>query len=321
MENNYRFNQCWNLFQKWHRNRIEMHCIELALPIKDYMEYPIEWNRSMPLFQYLQQIFKLYQQEVKSWLNENRKTDCIIDIEKIQNVCNLIIGIIKEEMLIDIPILPRADGCSNKMIDLWNLLCLENYVSNESLKGKEFFRLRKGQGLFSEVDFYHTPYDKFYLCGSCRFTPAGVPSLYLGYSKEVCMREVSSHDATIAKFKGISDYEFSIMDLTFRNQQKEIGNEMFYLWPILAACYVAVPRDEDVNCVNYKEEYVFPQALMKYVVCTKRIDGVKYYTCRNKNLNPAKNTDCNLALFAHYGKYNYDMDLMNKFAISDIHNI
>lgn len=318
MEQNNNVNTCWNQFQKWHRNRIEMHCIELALPIKDYMEYPIEWNRSMPLFQYLHQIFTLYRQEVKSW---NSKADCTIDIEKIQNVCNLIIGIIKEEMLINIPLFPGANGCSNKMIDLWNLLCFENYVTTENLRDKEFFRLRKGRGLFSEVDFYHTPFDKLYLCGSCRFTPAGVPSLYLGYSKEVCMREVSSHDATIAKFKGISDYEFLIMDLTFRNQQKVIDNEMFYLWPILAACYVAVPREEDVDCVNYKEEYVFPQALMKYVVCRKGIDGVKYYTCRNKNLNPIKNTDCNLALFAHYGEYHHDMHLMGQFAISDIQNI
>ena len=329
------------------------------------MEFPIAWDRSRPLVEHLYYIYKAYCKELKDFSNidDDIRKDC-------KTICENILWIIAKSMNIinkgdtnDETIKTKFDKIYKKLkFDPKPLYTLREEKEQSEEKTKEederkerpiiLYRLRAQKNLFMHEDFYHVPFDKLYLSNTERFSAMGYPCLYLGYSAEDCLFELEKKKGTIAEMK--LNGKLMILDLTLPplGTQRKI-NDMFLLWPLLAACYVAPPRSLHAN---FKEEYVFPQQLTRYLLeegipkdekNTERVkvDGIRYYSCRKKDLDPQKEDYMNLVLFTNMDKKKnrkkplqdenticspvdfsilsnrYDMNLMNKFEITKIYTV
>lgn len=293
----------FNAFIDWHRNRLyESQLIE---PIVDYFEFPILWTRSRPLLLHLFFIYKAYLNEVKTFLSDYR-LDVNADnfCDDIQIICNEIIASLSDSYS-----MKERNAEAHLCSVIKKIGILELFASKENqdiVSSKTFYKIRPDQkDLVCKTDFLHIPFNKRYLASQQRFSAMALPCLYLGFSKEVCIAEVGK-SGTIAEFE-IND-SLNIIDLTLPNENdNEDKFYMFKLWPLLAACYVAVPRELDHGKkINFKEEYLFPQLLTRIFIerrgnCAddyKRIDGICYYSCRNRELDPKLDTYKNLVLFA-----------------------
>lgn len=182
------------------------------------------------------------------------------------------------------------------------------------------YRARDGVNWTQEEDFYHIPFNKTYLCKSCRFSIAGYPSLYLGYSKDVCKKEVRGKACSCIELE--LQNEISVIDLTWDAKFINSKNPSSFLqaYPIIAACYV-VPffcKTMNKECSdilqNFKEQYIFPQFVTMFVKRNFNVNGIRYFTTRDENLNPDVDKDKNIALFPKYSpNILYDTDLINNF--------
>ena len=330
----------------------------------DYMEFPIAWDRSRPLIEHLYYIYKAYCKELKDFSN----IDEVVQ-EECKTICENILWIIARAMNLISKDNKNNETIKSKFDEIFNKLkpygWKERFIelagnkgdSGNSSKTLTLYKLRQEKHLFAHNDFYHVPFDKLYLSNTERFSAMGYPCLYLGYSAEDCLFELEKKKGTIAEMKLIA--KLKILDLTMPplGTQRKI-NDMFLLWPLLAACYVAPPRSLHAN---FKEEYVFPQQLTRYLLekgipkdekNTERVkvDGIRYYSCRKKDLDPQKEDYMNLVLFTKMHEDNsnednsnkeerqenetlhspvpfstlmkrYDMNLMNKFEITKIYTV
>ncbi len=306
-------------FLEWHVDRIR----QAPFPGNpfDYMEFPIAWDRSRPLIEHLHYIYKAYCKELKDFgiIDEGVQEEC-------KTICESILSAMAELMHY------KKGNPIDKLNIIHKKLDFKKYLRILRRNNRPFFRMRAERNRTSEKDFYHVPFDQLYYSKSYRFSVMGHPCLYLGYSKEVCFAEMESTEGSIAEFKirGINT-EFKIMDLTLVNIKN--SNDMFRIWPVLAACYVAPPRSEKEV---FKEEYIFPQLLTEYIMTKLKVEGLMYYSCRNKELNPLEETYVNLVLFSKMQasgyedlcclnnipmlKPKYDETLMGKLKIERIYN-
>lgn len=175
------------------------------------------------------------------------------------------------------------------------------------------YRMRSKTDIKEKEEFYYLPVSMRHKCSSERFSIAGYPCLYLGYSKKDCMTEVSN----IGSIIGLSlkeNVNINVLDLAFYYQQKERKDFVNYLkaWPLIAACYM-VQCNERAKDASFKEEYIIPQMLtayLKHKYNELNIDGICYYSVRNENLNPQGEGEVdyrNLVLFP----YNNDVNEEN----------
>lgn len=254
----------------------------------DTLEFPIRWDRSIPLLQHLYYIFTYYTEELEEF---NKKDNELTQtcLTEVRDICNWVLNSIRCAR-------QWETGAVAKLLE--NIKELIKNCTFEIDKNTDFYRLRNEEGLTSKNNFMHVPFDKLHLCNSMRFSMPGEPCLYLGYTKDVCRKELAKPTGgSMGHFK--TKEELKVVDLTLYEQAdtdtkiKTKTIDMFKLWPILAACYVA-PEET----ANFKEEYVFPQIIMK-LIKDQNIDGIRYYTCRNRNLDPSSTDYMNVALFAN----------------------
>ena len=59
-----------------------------------------------------------------------------------------------------------------------------------------FYRMRRDEDKQEKKEFYHLPVSLRYLCASERFSIAGYPCFYIGYSKADCKVEISQKGST-----------------------------------------------------------------------------------------------------------------------------
>ena len=190
-----------------------------------------------------------------------------------------------------------------------------------------YYRARKG--MFDKAkELFHVPSTKNYLCQSFRFSESGYPALYLSASKEGCKVEIPGK-ATIAKFL-LRNVEktFHFLDLTFLNLQNNELNvtknqkELHLMWPIIACCYILTHWDSNNqrqdNAIRfYKEEYIFPQLLSRFLRETALVDGIKYFTVRDELLDPSNDDKTDYVFFTkQYDKNGLDEILSSKFDIN-----
>lgn len=266
----------WDAFMRWHVGRYFLNRAK-GIVTYDSLEFPIRWDRTIPLHQHLFYIFKYYIDEIQIFNNAND------NINRVKNICDCVL---KSYML-------ALHGHMDQAVDtLSNLLNWRNYIKTIQQK-TDLYRLRPDkENLKGKNDFFHVPFDKIYLCNSMRFSMPGEPCLYLGYSKDVCYRELGKdRGGSLGHF--VTKEEIPVVDLTLNALEKENEN-MFELWPILAACYVA----SDIRDANFKEEYIFPQILMNFIKKMDSVIGLRYYSCRKADLNPLSEEYMNIALFA-----------------------
>lgn len=205
---------------------------------------------------------------------------------------------------------------------------IEKMFPHETVsEGRTFYRMRATGGLHAAEDFYHIPYDKIHLSKSERFSIAGYPCLYLGYSKHVCELEISKGSDSIAKFV-LKEPIGNVLDLTLgqaggmRSMPEE---QLVKVFPLIAACYI-VPFYSSINGNEnrpdisfFREEYIIPQLLTAYLREKETYNGIIYYSVKDPNLKTdgvGEDDLRNIVLFTNHGNESYDKDLMRKFEIT-----
>lgn len=189
-----------------------------------------------------------------------------------------------------------------------------------------FVRQRDTKGLTSVKEFYHVPFDKINLCKAQRFSIAGYPCFYIGYSLDVCKAEIGNEGTYVKLYlKDDLKEKIRVVDLTWTTQDYSSCSleDDLKSWPLIASCYVVPFWCKSQNkvctdiCINFRQEYIIPQLYTLYIKNNiKDAIGLRYYTVRNENLTYGKHEYMNIVLYPKYDREkqcNYDMDLMNMF--------
>lgn len=214
--------------------------------------------------------------------------------------------------------------------EMTKVLEIDDYFIQTELKSQNppnrFYRARSGINWTQKEDFYHIPFNKTYLCKSYRFSIAGYPSLYIGYSKEVCKKEVREKECSCIELTQRENLH--VVDLTWACKDAKLGLTTFLqAYPLIAACYI-VPFfckhlgkecPDVIEKQTFKEQYIFPQFVTMFIKKHFGVDGIVYYTTRDENLNPLKDIDKNIALFPRYAdNILYDQELIDKFTWDNV---
>lgn len=282
--------ESWNCFMEFHRERFcDMRAKGIAS--RDTLEFPIYWDRAVPVLEHLFYTYRYYLSEIKDFVAEKGDND-IIEVDKIRDICDCILNAYNKA---------KKWKTESAVDTLKNSIYIKDILSScihTITQDTDLYRLRGDRdNLFRKNDFMHVPFDQIYLCNSMRFSLPGEPCMYLGYSREVCRIELGMKEGgSMGHFK--TKEKFNVIDLTLNCQRNSFAN-LFELWPVLAACYITPPD----RIGSYKEEYVFPQVIMQYIKDSfSDIKGIRYYTCRNPDLDASSEEYLNVALFAKQKK-------------------
>lgn len=231
---------------------------------KSILNFPLHVPVGVSIEDFLDDIFRKY----RKLLTEQEETICNERLELRQSY-----KILKKDVeIVCSNILDALYYYKNgKLIKAYNRI--KNAVNKgflqeieENSKDIVFYRMRGELGKKDEKDFYHIPFDKLYLTDSFRFSMAGFPCLYIGYSEDVCKREIRKDGSMIKLKLKDNSKPLSLIDLTWYESDKEI-NLFLVSWPLIAACYIlpnyCCPNNKICSKVDqkFKEQYVIPQLL------------------------------------------------------------
>ena len=273
---------------------------------KDVLWLPVQVPQDVSVLKMLEDLFFKYKRLVRWYKYFD---DC--DKEFVDYICNTIICVLEKYLTGDVI---EAYEMFRKMMDKYG----DSFPFKSVETGITFYRMRRDMDLTKKEQFYHIPTTMRDKCSSERFSIAGYPSFYVGYSKNDCFVEISKMGSMI----GVSVNErnsIKVLDLTFSKEQ-ENGEELdafLKAFPLIASCYVVMTNSVDTEKAKFREEYIIPQMLTSYLKHQNKYDGICYYSVRNENLDPlgrCENDYRNLVLFPNLNsKEDYDMNLMNKF--------
>lgn len=285
----------------------------------DVLYLPLHVPMGISLLQFMQDFFYKY----ISLLNDNNKILVECGIKDVSSITKIVSEFRDAYLKMHNEIL--SGNANTAYDDMENFLKEEYFIKTkiDSNNSPTLYRARTGNNYTQKEDFYHIPFNKTYLCNSYRFSIAGYPTLYLGYTKEVCKKEIRGKEGSCIEMalKG----EFDIIDLTWDNTSKKSASVFLCAYPIIAACYVVPFFCKHLNkeCTEiypkYKEQYIFPQFITMYIKRHLGVKGIKYFTTRDDNLDPSKNDSKNLALFPQYTSNGlYDMELIDRFVFGKV---
>ena len=287
----------------------------------DVLYLPLHVPVGIPILQFMKVFFEKY----KSLLNDSKAIlkDCGIDdvgdiIEKVEKFQDAYVHM-HEKILSG-----EANEAYQEMESILNSNEGKEYFITTEIKQQELplrlYRARTGINWTQKEDFYHIPFNKVYLCNSFRFSIAGYPSLYLGFSPEVCKKEVRGKDCSYIELTLTNTLR--VVDLTWDTKHITSKSTSAFLqaYPIIAACYV-VPfycKNMKKECPEvlqtFKEQYIFPQYVTMFIKKYLGVEGIIYFSTRDEDLDPSKDNDKNIALFPKYdGNSPYDEGLIHKF--------
>ena len=274
--------------------------------------FPLQVPQNVSMYNFLEDTFKKYLILIKKEDFGSSK----VDVEVVRGVMNGILDVLKIHQTGDV--IKAYKTFETMMNTYYNYSRLP---SIELREGYTFYRMRANKhNLKDKKEFYHLPINKRYRCSSRRFSIAGYPCLYLGYSKNVCLTEISSNgtmcglELTKGQIKGLK-----ILDLSFGEGQNKNKDDVNFImaWPLIASCYIVMANEQINRDSIFREEYIIPQMLTAYLRHTTDFDGIRYYSTRNEELNPYghdENDFRNVVLFTKgYSTDGYDMELINKF--------
>ena len=153
-----------------------------------------------------------------------------------------------------------------------------------------FYRYRNKKNIkCQEQDFYHIPFSMRYAVSTQRYSFPGLPCLYLGSSKKVCLLESKTElkNIAIASINYTSKKNNKIFDLTniflkiINNQDSLCTSEWLRCIPLYLICSTYIDY-EKLN-VSFKQEYIFPQLLLEYIINESTLSensviGLKYFS-------------------------------------------
>jgi len=267
---------------------------------------------------FMKDFFEKYKSLINDYSENLKELGVSVD-GVIKNVCNFRDAYIQMHEAI------LAGDADEAYKDMAKVLNSDNYFIETEIKSQEapilFYRARSGINWTQKEDFYHVPFNKTYLCNSYRFSIAGYPSLYIGYSKEVCKKELRGKDCSCIELT--QEKDLHVIDLTWTMKDAKPGLTTFLqAYPVIAACYVVpffcknLGREcpDVIEKQTFKEQYIFPQFVTMFIKKKFDVDGIIYFTTRDENLTPSKDNDKNIALFPKYNENClYDNDLIRKF--------
>lgn len=203
-----------------------------------------------------------------------------------------------------------------------------------------YYRMRSGLGHHENIDFYHIPFDKLYLTDSYRFSMPGFPCLYIGYTENVCKREIRKDGSIIQlnlkNLKNCNNTPLKLIDLTWFQSDKKDIIDFLVSWPLIAACYLLPNYCKSFEKVcdeinqKFKEQYIIPQLISAYIREEyKNVNGIRYYSTRYENLDPQNTDYMNIALFANYDRKRLEEDkriydeniTSDRFVFSNPHDV
>lgn len=289
---------------------------------KDVLNLPLHVPVEIPILQFMKDFYEKYISLIgdsNKILKECGVKDIDEIIDKVKIFCKAYIQM-HETIL--------SGNAASAYQEMENILS-DDYFIKAELKKQDppllLYRARTGINWTQKEDFYHIPFNKTYLCDSYRFSIAGYPSLYLGFSKEVCKKELREEKCSCIELELKKDVY--VIDLTWDKDYVKSNSASTFLlaYPVIAACYV-VPfycKNMKRECPDikqkFKEQYLFPQFVTMFVKKNPIVEGIMYFTTRDENLNPLINEDKNLALFPKYtNNAFYDEELIGKFDWTDI---
>lgn len=227
--------------------------------------------------------------------------DIILDIKLIYN-CFL--NVVKDKDTY--PILTTTLNKINSKYQLFDII-------KKPLNTKHLYRFCSYSAYLTEAkEFYHCPI--MHGGSNTRFGRPDNYLWYLGLSKEVCKYEARGNTGSLATFvKSEEINSVFVIDLTqdgLFDDDTSFEKKCYIFWWLLVCCY-CVAENEVYDNVTY----TFPQLFSQYIKDNyPNIAGIKYYTVRNKKLNPDEKTYINVALFTKdYNAEGYDMNLCGKF--------
>lgn len=273
---------------------------------KDVLCLPVQVPQGVSVLETLCDLFFKYKRLIGWYKNFDGSDRKFVD-----EICDAIIFVMEKYLTGDVI---TALDMFSKMMEKYG----DTFPSKSVETDVQLFRMRKGLDSTKKEDFYHLPTTMRYKCSSQRFSIAGYPCFYVGYSKNDCFVEISKTGSMI----GLSVNEknsLNVLDLTFSKEQENGDKLKVFLkaFPLIASCYVVMLNNIEEEKATFREEYVIPQMLTSYIKHQNKYDGICYYSVRKENLNPLgreENDYRNLVLFPnlHYTD-KHDLNLMNKF--------
>lgn len=138
------------------------------------------------------------------------------------------------------------------------------------------------------------------------------------------------NNGTIAEFLLKDPHTIKVFDMSafklncakhFQDDQRK--EQLIVIWPLIAACnsiaYCCPVSKKECQSIkrNFKIEYVIPQMFAAYLKSKNTVDGIRYYTVRDENLDPKAINMMDIVLFTKYSsETHYDEELLTKFDIS-----
>lgn len=277
---------------------------------KDVLWLPIQVPQGVSVLGMLRDVFEKYKHLIR-WTDTFKFCFADTEIKQVDAACNGIINVLEKYLTGDV--IEAYKMFSNLMDQYYPDFPNEDVETDLLL-----YRMRKDLDLKEEKQFYHLPKSMRYKCSGERFSIAGYPCFYIGYSKNDCYVEIGETGSMIAM--SLNDAgSLKVFDLTFSEGQQNGDGLKEYLiaFPLIASCYVVTMNCDDADSVKFREEYVIPQMLTSYMKDKGRYDGIRYYSVRNENLKTLGRDEDdyrNLVLFTNLNDSDeYDMELMNKF--------
>lgn len=273
---------------------------------KDILNLPVQLPQNISVIKMLEDIYTKYKQLIR-WYDGFAQNDYDI----VDDICDRIISILNLYLSGDL-IKAYEQFCG--LMDTYISLCPSKDVEDNIL----FYRMRKEMDLKKVEEFYHLPITMREKCSSERFSIAGYPCFYFGYSKNDCFVEISKTGSMIGLTLNESG-SIKVLDLTFSEEQESRVklNDYLRVFPLIAACYVVTMNCVEPEKANFREEYVIPQMLTSYLKDKNKYDGICYYSVRNEDLDTFGRDEKdyrNIVLFTKLcSSENYDMELMKKF--------
>lgn len=273
---------------------------------KDVLWFAVQVPQGVSLVNMLDDLFDKYKRLIR-WYDSFEQTD----LDFVDNVCDNILKVLEKYLSGDVI---KAYEVFSEVMDSYEGIFPYKDVEDDIL----FYRMRKELNISDKKEFYHLPTTMHDKCSSERFSIAGYPCFYIGYSKNDCYVEISKTGSMIG-MKLNEEESLRVLDLTFSEDQKkgERLNDFLKAFPLIASCYVVFMNDVDTEKAKFREEYVIPQMLTSYLRHQNKYDGICYFSTRNENLEPlgrGENDYRNLVLFPKLNSTKeYDEELMNKF--------
>jgi hypothetical protein len=198
--------------------------------------------------------------------------------------------------------------------------------------GQAFYRVRpikEGEKLFGREGLFHIPFDELYKVRNYRYSLQKEPALYLSTSVPLALRETRLDNTKYAVARFETKEAISIINVDFSyylyhrfeevmQDQTSVFLFLGMILPIVTACSIKVHPDHENN--DFKEEYIIPQLLMRYVQERADFQGIRFYSTQIDTADPAHHRDqYNLVLPTKMiAPEGYDKNLKKLFWMTDV---